>query len=396
VLCALGVAPSTLDAQTLDDSPAEAGAFRWAGGPSWRLGDAVRLDLHARVQSDVRLDEKGNSSDEFAWGGRRVGIEGALFKRLEFQIERELVEADPWRDVFADLRLHRSIRVRAGQFKVPFSMERTTGAFDLDFVKRSTAVSDLAPGREPGVMVHGRIAKRLIEYETGIFTQPDDPVTPLRGAQSEPAMLTAGRVVVAPMHNEDGLTRDLRVGVAATDSRLPKGLHESAEHFDVSDVAGEVFYVGGRRTRLGLEGLWNAGRLSVKGELIRQTDSRKGAAVTGADLPDLVVHGGYLSGTWRLLGTPDKKRRALDLAGRFDRLALGGGDDSVAPSTSPRAARIAPLVRDSWTLGANWLVNRWVKLQVNAVRQRHVDPMKVRISVPGPSWSAVTRIQLAI
>jgi hypothetical protein len=51
----------------------------------------------------------------------------------------------------------KAIRVRAGRFKVPFSLEETTGVKHLDFVDRSLAATQLAPGRDVGVMAHGRV-----------------------------------------------------------------------------------------------------------------------------------------------------------------------------------------------------------------------------------------------
>ena len=86
--------PTTGQAQELAEKPAEPprkdGSFRMADSPSLRLGDHLRLDLHARVQTDLRLDDSDISSDPFSWGNRRVGVDGVLFKRVEFQIEREL------------------------------------------------------------------------------------------------------------------------------------------------------------------------------------------------------------------------------------------------------------------------------------------------------------------
>lgn len=402
VLLAALVVPATSTAQELAEEPAEpqrkGGSFRMGDSPSLRLGDHLRLDLHARVQTDFRLDDADISRDPFSWGNRRVGVDGVLFKRVEFQIERELQDNEPWRDVFADLRLHRALRIRAGRFKVPFSMERTTGAFDLDFVTRATSVADLAPGRETGVMAHGRLPRRLIEYEVGVFRLASNPVDPFVEEPSDRLRITAARITVTPLRaRNDGPSSDLRIGLAVTESRLAEGFHRSAEHFaSVEGLSSESFYVNGRRRRLGFEGLWRVGRLSLKGELIRQADAREGEAVTGDALSDLLVRGGYFSGLWRLAGATSRPRRAVDLALRFDRLAFGGGSAADEPSLSPRTEHVAPLLQDTWTLGANWLVNRWVKVQFNETHESFADPRKVRQSVPGASWRSVLRLQFAM
>jgi phosphate-selective porin len=400
-LLATLVLPATGMAQESAEKPAESppkGALRMAESPSLRLGDHLRVDLHARVQTDLRLDDSDRSSDAFSWGSRRVGLEGVLFKRVEFQIERELKDDKPWRDVFADVRLHRVLRIRAGRFKVPFSMERTTSAFELDFVTRAAPVADLAPGRETGVMAHGRLPRRLIEYEVGLFRLDSSPVEPFVEESVNRLTMTAARITVSPLRAwSDGPTSDLQLGLAVTESDLPEGFHHSSEHFASAEgLSSEQFYVNGRRRRLGLEGLWRAGRLSLKGELIRQADAREGAAVTSDALSDLVVRGGYVSCIWRLAGETSKARRAVDIALRFDRLAFGGGRASDQPSVSPRTEHVAPLLQNTWTVGASWLANRWLRVQFNETYESLADPLNVRQSVPAASWRSVVRAQFAM
>jgi phosphate-selective porin len=358
--------------------------------PSLRLGDHLRLDLHARVQSDVRMqDQSDPTADRFAWGNRRLSVEGVLFRRLEFQVERELSDGEPWRDVYADLRLHRALRVRAGRFKVPFSMERTTSSFDLDFIARATPVADIAPGREVGVMAHGRGLRRLFEYEVGVFRLDRPPVQPFVVDPADRLTLTSARVTVTP--------GNASLGLAFTESRLPEGVHGSTPHFvDGGLLSSEEFYVNGRRRRLGVEGRWTAGRLSVKGELIRQADSREGEAVTGGHLSDLVVDGGYVSGLWRLVGSPRRARGSVDAGVRFDRLGFGSANAADAPSLSPRADNVAPLRQDTWTFGASWRVSRWVKVQINGIRESFVDEAGVRPEIPRARWRSLARLQFAM
>jgi phosphate-selective porin len=386
--------PGGVRAQSVPAEPSapkdEGGVFRMGNSPSLRLGDNLRVDLHARVQADVRLrDESGDTGDQFAWGNRRVGIDGELFDRLDFQIERELAVDAPWRDVFADLRVHRALRIRAGRFKVPFSMERTTSAFDLDFIARATAVSDIAPGRETGVMLHGRGPRRLFEYEFGVFRLDQPPVRPFLEDPANDLRLTAARVTFTP--------GGASVGIAFTESGLPEGFHGTSPHFDDDGLlSSEDFYVNGRRRRLGIEGRWTGGRLAIKGELIRQADSREGESVTGGNLSDLIVDGGYVSGTWRLIGSSRRSRQAVDAAVRFERFGFGSADTSDAPSLSPRADHIAGLRQDAVTVGVNWSVTRWVRVQVNGIRESFIDVSGIRGELMPARWRSLMRLQFAM
>jgi phosphate-selective porin len=369
---------------------AEAGVFRMGDSPWLRLGDQVRVELHARIQADMSLqDESSVEGDRFAWGNRRVGVSGVLFRRVEFQIERELSVEEPWRDVFADVRLHRALRVRAGHFKVPFSMERTTSAFDLDFIGRAASVTDISPGRETGIMLHGRGLRRLLEYEFGVFRLAEPPVSPFVMGGADSPMLIAGRMTVTP--------GTASIGIAFTESRLLEGFHGLSGHFDDDGLlSSEDFYVNGRRRRLGIEGRWRTGRLTLKGEFLRQADSRAGESVSNSDLSDLVVDGGYVSGLWRVVGSPRRARRALDVAVRIERLGFHSADESDAPSLSPRAENIAPIRQRALTFGANWLVTRWVKVQFNATRKSFVDEAGIRPEIPEARWRSLLRFQLSM
>jgi len=374
---------------------------RW-DGDSVRVGDSVRLTPKVRVQGDFRLrDESGETEDRFEWGNRRIGIEGELFRRFEFQIERSLKqdnENTPWRDVYGDFRISRALRIRAGRFKMPFSMERTTSVADLDFTLRATAVTEIAPGRDEGVMVHGRLADRLFEYEAGVFRHGDGFDIPSDANPWGPLGATlVGRIAVAPIEDDnDGFTHDLRFGAAFARNNIPEGPNSLRGRFISGDEFFDRVFVNGQRTRLGAEGLWSAGRVTLKGELLRVTDERKQQAVTGEDLSNLVVSGAYVTGTYRVFGDRGRRGPAVDVAARVDRMSFGSANQSDDAFTNPRADHLAPLSKDTWTFGATYIVHRWIKVQVNTIRERLVDPLDVRDLTPGSSWTSLLRVQFAM
>src|SRR5690349_19145226 len=62
----------------------------------------------------------------------RIGLEGRLTNALEYQIETELSDgAAPWRDAYLQTRAFRQLQIRAGQFKIPFSLDQLTSGMDL-------------------------------------------------------------------------------------------------------------------------------------------------------------------------------------------------------------------------------------------------------------------------
>lgn len=369
------------------------GTMRWDDG-SFRAGDALRLEPHIRFQTDMLLrDESEPVDDRFDWPRRRIGLDGALFKRVEFQIERELEDDTPWRDVYGDVKIIKALRVRVGHFKVPFSTEQTTSGFDLDFLQRPAGVEAISPKRDVGVMVHGRPTDS-VKYEVGVFRHSDGFALPFDGHRLG---LVAGRVAFAPVRGDnDGLTRDLEVGVAVARSAVPEGPNGVVGHFANGDRFFEHMDVKGARTRLGLNGQWSASRLTLKGELLQLTDERLQQSITGEDLSNLVTRGAYISGIWRAYGKRGRKKTAVDVEARLDRMTFGSVNQTDEAFTNPRAEHVAPLAQHTWTFGATWIVNRWIRVQGNAIREALIDPLGVRDLAPATPWIALARLQFGL
>ena len=380
-------------AQNRTNADQDGGTMRWDDG-SFRAGDTVRLEPHIRFQTDMLLrDQSAAVDDRIDWPRHRASIEGELFTRVEFQVERELERETAWRDVYGDIKINRALRVRAGRFKIPFSTEQTTGGFNLDFLNRPAGVEAMSPDRDLGVMVHGRPVDRF-KYEVGVFRHSDGFALPF---DDHRLGLVAGRVAFAPVRNaKNGLTRDLELGVAVARNAVPEGLNGVVGHFVNGDRFFEHMYVKGARTRLGVNGLWAAGRLTLKGELLQLTDERVQQSITGEDLSSLVTRGAYIGGIWRVYGKHGRKKMAVDIEARFERMTFGSVDQTDEPFTNPRAEHVAPLSQHTWTFGATWIVNRWVKVQGNAIREDLIDPLGVRSLAPTPPVTALARLQFGL
>src|SRR5207247_7059495 len=67
--------------------------FVWRDHPSLRAGRNFRLDFQVKLQGDARKpgDDPANF-DTFELHRARVGIDGEVFRRVQFSIERELTE----------------------------------------------------------------------------------------------------------------------------------------------------------------------------------------------------------------------------------------------------------------------------------------------------------------
>ena len=85
----------------------------------------------------------------------------------------------------------------------------------------------------------------------------------------------------------------------------------------------------------------------------------------GAAAVDVVPGGLVVAGA----GQGDDVQGAVELAVRFERMwfdSLGTGE----PYRSSRAEFVLPEGEKAFTIGVNWTLNRFVKLQANAIREQ--------------------------
>ena len=387
--------------------------FTWKDHPAFEIGKRTHIDFRARVQSDAlgadtRVGNVDDSSPDLA--RRRIGVAGDVEDVVEFQIEGELGDDEPWRDVYGNYHQFDAVQVQAGKFKLPFSLDENTSVTNLDFVYRSLAANQLAPGRDRGVMVHGRLFRKVLGYEIGAFDHDGRNGRTRNAARVFGEQTVAGRVTVQPFRSLKSEASDLQVGVAFTTSDVPLGFSSlrGQTFFDEPFFAPD-FWVQGQRRRTGLEVRWRPGPFSIKSEYMRVTTERRGQSVDDTDLSPLVATGWYVSGTWAVTGEKkadglNRPRRpllqggygAIELACRVERLAFGSGASGDEPSRSVRADVIVGNADRAVTLGVNWYLNRWGKLQFNAIRESLTDPSQGSRPLQSGSWSRVIRFQVSI
>ena len=387
--------------------------FRWKGYPSLQLGKGTHIDFRARMQFDVRQfdtrsDDVEASESDFA--RRRIAVEGEIRNVVGFQVEAELDGESRWRDVYANYQQFHSVQVQGGQFKLPFSMDENTSPTNLDFVYRSLAARLLAPGRDRGVMVHGRLLDRIVRYELGFFDRDGRNARTRNPERVTGARTLAGRLVAQPLRSSKSIASDFQAGLAFTSSdvemgtRSLRGLTTFEEPLFDPDL-----WVQGRRQRAGFELRWRPGPFSLKSEYIRVTTERRGQSVEDTDLSPLVATGWYVSGTWAITGESktaglNKPRRpfmrgglgAFEAAVRLEQLTFGSAATDGTPSFSTRADVVESAGDRVITLGGNWYLNQWVKIQLNAVREEITRPRRGQPASTRAVWSYVTRFQLTM
>ena len=417
ILVALLLGTAVTDAANGEDAstgqiPARTAFVNWKMDehPSLRLG-IVKLDFKTRIESDERAATPaiGLDTSHLAWQHPRVGIEGAISTRVRFEVSRDLGTATrPWKDVYVEFRPDKRLFVVAGRFKMPFGRDALTGRSDLDFVVRSLAGQNLSPSRDTGVMGRGRFFGHGLEYEVGYFVHDGDFARTASTVGARDSV--AARLRVTPMGwSSAAIVRAWQIGLAITESHLDDQLGlRGRSVFDDSVFFNHIF-VNGRRQRIGLESSWAHGPVSIAGEYITVAEQRRHMGFSSEDLPAVLARSWYLAGTWTLTGERKKGRiepdhpllvggfGAVELVARVEALRF---DDVVYPGTAfgfPASAKLSGNNDRAVTLGFNWYLNRFLRLQGNTVLEAIADPSRSPAPSTGARFrSAVLRTQFVL
>ena len=413
------------------DPAADAGGrgwkFSWKQHPSVRYGNWFRLDGEAKMQEDGHSAYGPVSGlDTWEFHRNRFGIKGYVTKHIEYEIEHEFTEHEltekdieagitpksRWKDVNLNLTYVKNAQVQIGKFKVPFGLDQLTGVTHNDFIYRSLGANYLAPGRDVGAQVHGSFWKHGLEYATGVFAHDGD--------NSKSKKIEGGGTTFATRVNGTPFRRlasssigAIEVGSAfaisalSDDSFRPNGLR--GRTIMTQDTFYDSVYVKGHRRRGEADVDWTSGPASVRAEYTWVSDDRLQQGIGDQNLVDARARSWYVSGTWVLTGE-DKRRPlkaarpfaqggigAIELAIRYERMSFDSSPaDQGEPLRNPRADTIFPSGDRALTLGLNWTLNRFTKIQVNGIREHVEDPQRNPVPNTDAFWSRVIRFQFVL
>ena len=401
--------------QTTEKTPA-GWTFVMEKHPSLRFGKLLRVDFRAKLQNDFRAfnPEVGTDEGAYAMNRARIGVEGRFLKTFEFELERELANTqNPWKDAFINWRRFRRVQIKAGKFKAPFGMEQLVGPTQTDFIYRAGISEYLVPGRDIGVMAHGRFFGRGLNFAAGLFRHDGDNAR-IKDNERGAGRTFAARLTGVPLRRMPvpTLLKDLELGAAFTIGEVEEGSNSLRGRTVSKNYFFRRLDVNGRRLRFGTEMKWAHGPFGINGEYIQVSDERRGQGLAGDDLSDLVSRGWYLSGVWTLFDRtegPNAKHQsfaksvyepnsigAMQFAIRYEQLRFGSREHAGRPSRDSRAANIFGNSDRALTFGANWMINRHTRIQVNAVHEKIEDIQRSPIAGREHFWTRLCRLQFVL
>ncbi|MFH0901490.1 MAG: porin [Pseudomonadota bacterium] len=130
---------------------------------------AVELKIAASAQLDGRFYH-GTAGDPSGFDIRRARLDlnAKLFQVADVRIQAALEDQAYVRNAFVDFNIHKSLRLRAGQMKVPFSTQWLSLDNQVDFMERYIA-EPLHPFFDRGVMLWGNLLDDAATYSMGIY-----------------------------------------------------------------------------------------------------------------------------------------------------------------------------------------------------------------------------------
>ena len=308
------------DAATTPAGGRDAGAIRFrdegvlirSPGNHFLLRPQLRLQV--LFQGDKieggDADPYGQDSVGFSLAHAEVILEGhAVSPRFEYRLQLDAAEVQPINDAFVQWRMLRSLAVRAGQFKVPFGMQRQYWSGELEMTDISSAMAAFSLERDIGLMLVGRpLAGRLL-YEIAAVNgsgagSPNDNVD----------LAYAARIVAAPFGpmpssegDIEGQDRPLVSGGLSGSYNLRRTdilIHDPNGSLDV-DGNGKIDNIAVYQGGAELRALWRGASLEAEGfgRLERP----------GAAGPDRKFWGGYVQASYFIL--PHR----LQVVGRISR-----------------------------------------------------------------------------
>ncbi len=397
----------------------EAGFEKWQ--PYIRSTDGnFTLSPVGRIQVDFRAYEQGarnlpaagqtvgtDLTNKFLVRRGRVGLSGTFYKYFDFFVEADFGQGATGADInvlltdgYLDIHYWPELRLRAGQFKVPFSYEELFSDNNIDFVERSVA-DNLVPSRDVGAMLHGSLFGGVVSYAGGIFNGAGQSK-----GETNDSKDFAARLVVAPFKQTDvAWLKNFQVGGDVT-----IGDEDSGQSLQGKTDGQFVFFnrinTRGDRLRYSGEAAYYVGPFTLYGEYIQTEEERKGLGTAGRDLPDLVGRGWYVTTTYVLTGEtkvpgqtvipnrwaspvgPERGWGAWEVAARFAQLDFRAQDN---PNNSNNQV-------SALTLGVNWYLTPNVKWLFNFAQNWFSNDRRTPFSGETPrgteAWEFLTRLQL--
>ena len=374
-------------------------------GVSFRSADGRNeIRLRGVFQADQRFflgDSIG--TDTFVLRKVRPIIEGTVADIYDFRIMPDFGNGKAvLQDAYAAARFAPWAKLTVGKMKQPIGLERLQQDVDTRFVERAFP-TDIAPNRDIGVDLHGDLLERTLEYDIGYFHGVAD------GGSSDAFNAEqdnnndkdwAARIFATPFRNSISPLQGLGLGASfnyanfggsagtgtVQTTNLPTyPTPAQLTFFTYRTNGANASYASGERLRFSPQAYWYWGPFGALAEYIVVQQDVARLLTNGTTRQARLSNNAWqlqlsymLTGEDETFGSIKPARpfelgkagwSAWEVAGRYSELnvddkAFANGVNSFAdPTVSARSAK-------EWSVGLNWYLNWYVKLQLDYSRTK--------------------------
>jgi phosphate-selective porin OprO/OprP len=410
-----------------DQPDKEAHGSAWPLLAGWDDGFYIKsrdnnfvLRITGQIQTDYRAfqDESDRTDiDTFLLRRARFGLEATLAQYYEFRFLPDFGQGMAVvQDCYMNIHYWDEFQFEVGKFKQPFSYEQLIQDRFVPTVERSM-MDQIVPARDEGIMIHGQnLWDKRFDYAVSISNGEINGNSDTNDQKD-----FVGRVALRPFAPSDLLAlRWLQVGVSGS-----YGIEDEPVSPSTLKTPATVPWftylptvrASGLRSRVSPEVSYFYRSLGLAAQYIRMEQELRPAAVPPAYkiLENVPTEGFYVMATYLLTGeerttysAPVKPLHPFDpchpcacagaweLVARLDRLEVAN------EVFQPGLGRLADPTKSSagateTTLGFNWYLNEWVRMQFNWEHAWFDNPVALGVP-PNPLLksqdSFLTRFQI--
>jgi phosphate-selective porin OprO/OprP len=365
-------------------------------------GTAFGMNLSYQYDSDNFSHDDGVFTDANTFRRKQIGIYARKNGVFDFTMTYDF-ESHAWQDVYARVQSAALLKQDIGAFrlgfsKIPLGLENLTSSTATSFIEAALPTEAIQETRRIGI--DWALQRPHFIVDAGYYFKGGPKPGYgyyFNGTPSTKGKTAAGRLVWIPL-NEPGNILHFAASAAketpAANVDIFGILKPAIEvirtrpEADLTAVrlvnSGNILYAD-RIDRVGLEQLWISGPWSVQSEYLDARIQRP------FGLSTYKASGYYIFGSWVLTGEsrgyangvvsdlhPQEKFGAVELLLRYSAVDL---NDQPIPGGKEH----------DWTLGLNWYLNKYFKIQTNFI---HADSERQGKSIDPNIFE--TRLQLTL
>jgi phosphate-selective porin OprO and OprP len=343
------------------------------------------FNLHGNLQADSRYFPNGSPSQgasTLTITKVRPTFDGTIYKNFAFKIMPDFGSGSfVLQDAYIDATFRAWLKFRGGKFKGPVGLERLVADQEAEFYERFFP-TNLVPNRDVGAQIFGDGWGGVVSYAGGIFNGVADGSS--TDLDTDNHREFEGRILFHPFRKmQPSSLQGLGIGIGGT-SGSKTGTASIPVVAPYRTTSQQIFFryrsdgtaagttvADGAHTRISPQLYYYWGPFGAWSEYVLSSQDVK----RGINSDTMDNSAWQVAATYVLTGEPASYRSvtpreafdlkqhhwgALELAARYGRLSV---DKSAFPFFADPASQAAGA--RSWTVGANWYVNKNVKLVLN-------------------------------